>query len=92
MKNKISPLKQAEMLIKPLAMLHVPPKSDVEAVIDQWIHALATDSQFYSNPELAKPELLKTRVLTLLQENFLCNSRGFLGLDLDIKIKEYFYG
>ncbi|HUM99775.1 MAG TPA: DNA cytosine methyltransferase [Halothiobacillus sp.] len=75
MKNKISPLKQAEMLIKPLAMLHVPPKSDVEAVIDQWIHALATDSQFYSNPELAKPELLKARVLTLLQENGLFSSR-----------------
>lgn len=34
MKNKASVLQQAEVLIKPLALAHVPQESGVEAVID----------------------------------------------------------
>lgn len=47
MTNKTNVLQQAEALIKPLAQDHVPQESDVQAVIDQWLHALATESQFY---------------------------------------------
>lgn len=40
MNNKINVLLQAEEIIKPLALEHVPQDSDVEAVIDQWLHAI----------------------------------------------------
>lgn len=40
MNNKTSVLLQAEEMIKPLALEHVPQDSDVEAVIDQWLHAI----------------------------------------------------
>jgi len=52
MNNKTNILLQAEEIIKPLALEHVPQDSDVEAVIDQWLHAIATDSQFYCNQEI----------------------------------------
>ena len=69
MNNKTNVLLQAEEMIKPLALEHVPQDSDVEAVIDQWLHAIATGSQFYCNPEISKPEQLKERVISLLQQN-----------------------
>lgn len=75
MNNKTNVLLQAEEIIKPLALEHVPQDSDVEAVIDQWLHAIATDSQFYCNPDLDKPENLKENVITLLQENGLYTTR-----------------
>lgn len=75
MKNKTNVLQQAEVLIKPLALAHVPLESEVEAVIDQWLHAIATDSQFYCNPDLGKPEKLKENVLNLLQQNNLYTTR-----------------
>jgi len=40
--NKTNVLLQTEEIIKPLALEHVPQDSDVEAVIDQWLHAIAT--------------------------------------------------
>lgn len=76
MNNKTNVLLQAEEIIKPLALEHVPQDSDVEAVIDQWLHAIATDSQFYCNPEISKPEQLKERVISLLQQNGLYTTRG----------------
>jgi len=42
MKDKTNVIQQAEALIKPLALAHVPQGSDVEVVIDQWLHAIAT--------------------------------------------------
>ena len=69
MNNKTNILLQAEEIIKPLALEHVPQDSDVEAVIDQWLHAIATDSQFYCNQEINKPEQFKERVTNLLQQN-----------------------
>jgi DNA (cytosine-5)-methyltransferase 1 len=47
MNNKSNVLLQAEEIIKPLALAHVPQDSDVAAVIDQWLHPIATNSQFY---------------------------------------------
>lgn len=97
MKNRSKTLQQAEELIKPLALSHVPQESDVDAVIDQWLHALATDSQFYCNLTLAEPKKLKEKTLSLLQEKNLFLSREsffdevFSGLklkpDLDAKFR-----
>lgn len=76
MNNKTNVLLQAEEIIKPLALEHVPQDSDVEAVIDQWLHAIATDSQFYCKPDISKPEQLKERVISLLQQNSLYTTRN----------------
>lgn len=75
MKNKTNVLKQAEELIKLLAIDHVPQDSDTAAVIDQWLHAIATDSQFYCNPSLVVPEKLKNDVLNLLRQHDLYINR-----------------
>src|SRR5690554_5900432 len=76
MNSKSNVLLQAEEIIKPLALKHVPQDSDVAAVIDQWLHAIATDSQFYCNPEISNPEQLKEHVISLLQENGLYTTRN----------------
>lgn len=89
MKNKVNILQQAEVLIKPLALAHVPQESDVEAVLDQWFHAVATDSQFYCNPNLDTPERLKENVVNLLQENRLYTTRDAFFNDVfgNLKLK-----
>jgi len=75
MSSKTDGLLQAEALIRPLALEHVPIDSNVEAVVDQWIHALATDSQFYSNLEVAEPEQVKVDVEFQLTMHGLYKSR-----------------
>lgn len=92
MNNKTNVLLQAEEMIKPLALEHVPQDSDVEAVIDQWLHAIATDSQFYCNPEISKPEQLKERVISLLQQIGLYTTRNAFFNDVfgDLKLKPDF--
>lgn len=91
MNNKTNILLQAEEIIKPLALEHVPQDSDVEAVIDQWLHAIATDSQFYCNPEISKPEQLKERVISLLQQIGLYTTRNAFFNDVfgDLKLNAY---
>lgn len=91
MNNKTNVLLQAEEMIKPLALEHVPQDSDVEAVIDQWLHAIATDSQFYCNPEISKPEQLKERVISLLQQIGLYTTRNAFFNDVfgDLKLNAY---
>lgn len=75
MKNSHNVLEQAEAIIKPLALVHVPEASDVVAVVDQWLHAIATDSQFYCNPIIEKPAPLKKKVVKLLQKAGLFSNR-----------------
>jgi DNA (cytosine-5)-methyltransferase 1 len=89
MKNKTNILQQAETLIRPLAVPHVPQDTEVEAVIDQWLHAIATDSQLYCNPALARPDELKISVLSILQDNGLFSTREsfFNGVFGDLKLK-----
>jgi DNA (cytosine-5)-methyltransferase 1 len=89
MKSKTNVLQQAEALVKPLALSHVPQDSAVEAVIDQWLHALATDSQLYCDPALVKPENLKESVLSILQENGLFSTRESFFNEVfgDLKLK-----
>lgn len=97
MTSKSDVLQKAEELITPLAVEHVPEGTDVLAVVDQWIHAIATESQFYCNPSLTTPKKLKENVLNLLQKNTLYTTREqffnevFGGLklkpDLDAKFR-----
>ena len=75
MTNKNDALNQAEALLTPLAIPHVPQESCVEAVVDQWLHAIATDSQLYCNPDISSPEALKTSAISLLKEPRLYESR-----------------
>jgi DNA (cytosine-5)-methyltransferase 1 len=75
MTNRNDALTQAEALLTPLALPHVPQESSIEAVVDQWLHAIATDSQFYCNPDLSSPEELKNSVVSLLEEQGLYESR-----------------
>ncbi|MGC9552198.1 DNA cytosine methyltransferase [Vibrio metoecus] len=92
MNSKTNFIQQVEDLIKPVAMLHVPQDSQIEAVIDQWLHALATDSQFYCNPSIAAPEKLKNAVLRLLQQHELYTTRDLFFNDVfgNLKLKPVF--
>ena len=47
MKSETSVLQRVEEFIRPLAIDHAPEGTEVQAVVDQWVHAIATDSQFY---------------------------------------------
>lgn len=75
MKNKVNISQESKILITPIATPHVPKESEVEAVIDQWLHALATDSQFYCNSALAQSEEIKKNVINLLRKNGLFSTR-----------------
>lgn len=94
MNNKSNVLKQAEVLLKPLALAHIPQESDVEAVIDQWLHAIATDSQFYCNSDLVEPDRLKENVIDLLKDNCLFKTREAFFNDVfgALKLKPDFDG
>lgn len=69
MTTKTDKLKLAESLIAPIAQPHVPEGTQVEAVIDQWIHAIATGSEFFCNSNIEKSSVLKDRVTTLLNQH-----------------------
>ncbi|MGL6117515.1 DNA cytosine methyltransferase [Plesiomonas sp.] len=92
MNNKSNVLLQAEVLIKPLALEHVPQDSDVAAVIDQWLHAIATDSHLYCNPNLSKQEQLKEKITNKLRESGLYTTRNMFFNDIfgTLKLKPNF--
>lgn len=69
MKNNSELLQHAEKIISPFVLSHIPEGTEPQALIDQWIHAIATDSQFFCNPNIASPIQLKNEVITLLQEH-----------------------
>ncbi|WOI37485.1 DNA cytosine methyltransferase [Alteromonas sp. CI.11.F.A3] len=75
MTNKNDALKQAEKLLTPLALPHIPQESSIEAVVDQWLHAIATDSKFYCNPNISCPEELKNSAVSHLKEHALYKTR-----------------
>lgn len=89
MTSKTNVLQQAEELLKPLAAAHVPPGSEVEAVIDQWLHAIATDSNPYCNPEIISAAKLKKKIIADLTRNNLYQTREtfFNKVFKDIKLK-----
>lgn len=75
MKNKPNTILKVEALLKPLAIPHVPQESDVEALIDQWLHAIATDSQLFCRKELASADNLKKEVVACLVSEGLFTDR-----------------
>lgn len=77
---------KAKDLIRPLAEPHVPEGSDIEAVLDQWFHAIATDSDFFSNDAFGNA---KKHILNLLKSSGIYTTREkFYNLVFsDLKIK-----
>lgn len=76
MKDKSKLLCKAEELIRPLVESHIPDGTEAQAVIDQWLHAVATDSQFFCDTGLAKPEDLKNDVISILRESNVYKDRA----------------
>lgn len=73
MKNDNEILTQVNSLIHELALPHVPEDSTVQAVKDQWIHALATDSSFFCDKNISNPKKTKEKVLKKLSDNKIYN-------------------
>ena len=68
MNERLDFLIKIEQLLEPLAVWHVPHDSSVKSVIDQWINAIATNSQFFCNPLINNPNLLEKEVIDLLKK------------------------
>ncbi|GAD89180.1 modification methylase [Vibrio halioticoli NBRC 102217] len=91
MNIKASIFHQIEETIKPLASKHVPEGTEVRAVVEQWLHAIATDSQLFADLSLATPSEIKEELLSLLKLEGLFSTRDkffndtFLHLPLKIK-------
>lgn len=76
--KKTNLLLKIQNIIHDTALAHTPDGSKVQAVIDQWIHALATGSGFFCNPEIASPELTRQEVIDrLIKENLYENREDF---------------
>jgi len=71
-KNKLIEIKG--LLLKD-AEKHAPEGSDAEAVADQWIHALATNSELYCDNSLDSPDNLKKSILSTLKKGKCYQSR-----------------
>lgn len=76
MKAQSEILIKAEELIKPLAQSHIPEGTELQAIVDQWLHAIATDSQFFCNPRIANPEKLKEDAISLLRSEDIYKNRS----------------
>ena len=66
-------LLEVEELLSPIADLHKPEGTECIAVVDQWIHAIA--SQFFCNADLAPANELKTQIIDLLSAKQLFTNR-----------------
>lgn len=75
MQNNGTFIKKVEELIKPIAESHVPEGTDLQAVLDQWIHAIATDSQFFVIPSVSEPDQVKLDLEFTLSLNGLFETR-----------------
>lgn len=76
MKDKSELLCKAEELVRPLAEPHIPDGTEIQAVIDQWLHAVATNSHLFCNSRLAQPETLKNDVISILKDSKVYKSRA----------------
>nr|WP_230857556.1 DNA (cytosine-5-)-methyltransferase [Pectobacterium versatile] len=76
MKNSSQIINKAEKLIEPLVVSHVPEGTEPKALVDQWLHAIATDSQFFCDSNISSPATLKEQVLSLLKEQDLYVDRA----------------
>lgn len=68
-------LVEIEELLSPIAEQHKPDGTESIAVVDQWVHAIATDSQFFCNTELKSENILKKEVLDLLTDKQIYRNR-----------------
>jgi len=89
MKTNQELLIQAESLVAPLAVPFVPVGTELKALVDQWLHAIATDSQFFCDTSSSDPEILKASVVELLTEKHIFTTReAFFDLVFgDLKLK-----
>lgn len=62
-------IQTATELLSTIAQIHIPPGTDTEAVIDQWLHAIATNSPLYCNHSIDSPDYLKQTINSLLKSN-----------------------
>ncbi|WP_127347492.1 DNA (cytosine-5-)-methyltransferase [Pseudidiomarina mangrovi] len=73
-------------LLSPLAVEHKPDCTSVSAVIDQWMHALCTDSQLYCNKQISTSAKLKSQIFGVLaQESLLFDSKSLHRMIFDEK-------
>lgn len=82
-------LPQIQSIIYDKALAHTPDGSDVQAVVDQWTHALATASSFFCNPDISNPELIRQEVIDELIKSGLYKGREdfFTKVFGDLKLK-----
>lgn len=73
--KKIAFLSQVHDLIHETAHAHTPEGSDVQAVVDQWTHALATGSSFFCDPEIIDPTAIKQKITEKLSNQGLYTTR-----------------
>lgn len=75
-------------LLEPLATAHVPESSLIDAVIEQWLQALACDGDFFCNTDVENAKSLKNKVKALLETEGVYKDREqfyelvFGGIDL----------
>ena len=75
MKNESVELQNVEKILLPLAEQHAPEGTEPQAIVDQWVHAIATDSQFYCNSVVSTPSGLKKQVIELLETKLMYTGR-----------------
>lgn len=75
MKTDSNLLEQAEIIINPIVLQHVPEGTTTQALVDQWLHAIATESEFFCDRKKSKPKQLKDEVKSLLIEAEIYRSR-----------------
>lgn len=77
-------LERVEEVLMPLALPHTPEGTDTIAIIDQWIHALATNNEFYCDNSLNTAENLKKQIRSMLRKSkFYQNKTQFYNLVFD---------
>src|SRR5690606_38773504 len=84
MNKKINLLKKVKETLMPLALPHTPERTETIAVVDQWVHALATNNEFYCDNSIDTSENLKKRIRsTLKKSKFYQNKSQFYNLIFD---------
>ncbi|MCO4173981.1 DNA cytosine methyltransferase [Aeromonas veronii] len=68
-------IQSAYDLLEPLATEHTPEGTSNSAVVDQWLHAIALDGDFFAKKDLTSSSELKKNVISLLSENGLFSNR-----------------
>jgi DNA (cytosine-5)-methyltransferase 1 len=86
MYNKLLVIKE---LLAEIAEEHKPEGTEVKAIIDQWVHAIATESQFFCDIRIISASKLKEYVISRLkQDNLFIDVSSFYDLVFkELKLK-----